>query len=134
MKSAKTSAVILAFKTVLNSLFPSTNSVGPFDFIVLKYNLSSNMGQGHSQQQPEQRPTTPEPEVSPEERTRAQEEMRARQQAALDKRFASQPKKIAPTLTTVPQTTKKPTALEQISKENVGYRNLDAQTEFRRWD
>lgn len=92
------------------------------------------MGQGHSQQQPDREPTTPEPELSPEERTQVQAEMRAKQQAALDKRFASQMKKPTAPSTTASQAAKKPTALEQMSKENVGYRDLDAQSEFRRWD
>ena len=62
------------------------------------------------------------------------QKMRAKQQAALDKRLASQSKKPTPTSTASAQSTKKPTALEQMSKENVGWRNVDAQTEFRRWD
>lgn len=60
--------------------------------------------------------------------------MRAKQQAALDKRFANQPKKAAVISTTGAQTTRKPSALEDMSKENVGWRGIDAQTEFRRWD
>lgn len=61
--------------------------------------------------------------------------MRAKQQAALDKRLAAQQKK--PTATAGAQATaaaRKPSALEEMSKENVGWRNIDAQTEFRRWD
>jgi hypothetical protein len=58
--------------------------------------------------------------------------MRAKQQAALDKRFAARQKK--PTATASTQPTRKPTALEQMSKENVGWRNADAQAELRRWD
>lgn len=104
------------------------------------------MGHGQSQQ----RPATPEPEISPEERAQAQAEvrriqnltqlplltkqkMRAKQQAALDKRLAQQQK---PTGTTSPaaQATKKPSALEQMSKENLGWRNADAQAGMRRWD
>jgi hypothetical protein len=62
--------------------------------------------------------------------------MRAKQQAALDKRLANQPK---PTRTASgsPQPTnglKKPSALEQLSKENVGWRNADAQAELRSWN
>ncbi|KAF1850499.1 uncharacterized protein K460DRAFT_412196 [Cucurbitaria berberidis CBS 394.84] len=60
--------------------------------------------------------------------------MRAKQQAALDKRFANQPKKSTAVPTASTQSSKKPTALEEMSKENVGWRNVDAQTEFRRWD
>lgn len=60
--------------------------------------------------------------------------MRAKQQAALDKRLANKPTKTA---TAGPQTTtgpKKPSALEQLSRENVGWRNADAQAEMRSWN
>jgi hypothetical protein len=59
--------------------------------------------------------------------------MRAKQQEALDKRFANQPKKT----TTTPagaQSTRKPSALEEASRENVGWRNADAQAEWRNWN
>ncbi|KAH8725630.1 hypothetical protein GQ44DRAFT_706866 [Phaeosphaeriaceae sp. PMI808] len=89
------------------------------------------MGQGQSQQH---RSTPPDPEMSPEERAQAQADMRAKQQAALDKRFAAQQKKPTATASTATQATRKPTALEQMSKENLGWRNADAQTNLRRWD
>ncbi|OAL02976.1 hypothetical protein IQ06DRAFT_345951 [Phaeosphaeriaceae sp. SRC1lsM3a] len=94
-------------------------------------NIPDTTAMGHGQSQ--QRPATPEPEISPEERAQAQAEMRAKQQAALDKRLAQQQK---PTGTTSPaaQATKKPSALEQMSKENLGWRNADAQAGMRRWD
>jgi hypothetical protein len=60
--------------------------------------------------------------------------MRAKQQAALDKRFAAQQKKPTTTTSASAQATRKPTPLEQMSKENVGWRNADAQAELRRWD
>lgn len=60
--------------------------------------------------------------------------MRAKQQAALDKRLAAQQKKPTATATVSAQATKKLTALEQMSKENVKWRNADAQAEMRRWD
>lgn len=60
--------------------------------------------------------------------------MRAKQQAALDKRLAAQQKKPVATTTTSAQSARKPTALEHLSKENVGWRNADAQAEMRRWD
>ncbi|KAF2127509.1 hypothetical protein P153DRAFT_368143 [Dothidotthia symphoricarpi CBS 119687] len=88
------------------------------------------MGQSQSQQPVE----TPEPAISAEERAQALEEMRAKQQAALDKRFAKKP---TAALTAIPQATKasrKLNALEQMSKENVGWRDADAQADLRRWD
>jgi hypothetical protein len=61
--------------------------------------------------------------------------MRAKQQAALDKRFAAQQKKPSATPTaTATSAPRKQTAMEQMSKENVGWRNVDAQAELRRWD
>jgi len=59
--------------------------------------------------------------------------MRAKQQAALDKRLAAQQKKPCADAqaTAAPR---KPSALEQMSKENIGWRNADAQVELRRWD
>jgi hypothetical protein len=57
--------------------------------------------------------------------------MRAKQQEALDKRFANQPKKTTPAGA---QSTRKPSALEEASRENVGWRNADAQTEWRNWN
>lgn len=60
--------------------------------------------------------------------------MRAKQQAALDKRMAAQQKKPTATAAAGAQATRKPKALEQMSKENVGWRNADAQAEMRRWD
>ncbi|KAF2028362.1 hypothetical protein EK21DRAFT_113993 [Setomelanomma holmii] len=91
------------------------------------------MGQGQSQQQ---RSATPEPELSPEERALAQAEMRAKQQAALDKRLATQQAKPATTAGASTQSASagKPSALEQMSKENLGWRNADAQADLRRWD
>jgi hypothetical protein len=64
--------------------------------------------------------------------------MRAKQQAALDKRFAAKQKGQPPTLTAdASQPTsgsKKMSALEQMSKENVGWRNADANHELRSWN
>jgi hypothetical protein len=57
--------------------------------------------------------------------------MRAKQQAALDKRLASQPRKPSPAGT---QARRKRTALEEASRENIGWRNADAQAEFRNWN
>ncbi|CAG5152791.1 uncharacterized protein ALTATR162_LOCUS2916 [Alternaria atra] len=68
------------------------------------------MGQGQSQQQAAQQP--PEPQLSEEERAQLQVEMRAKQQAALDKRFASQPRSRKPSPTGA-QAKRKPTALEE---------------------
>jgi hypothetical protein len=92
-----------------------------------------------------------ERELTPEERAKAQidvrwnwrnsyapctekRQLRGKQQAALDKRFAAQQKKDTATGMLNAQFKKKPTALEQASKENVGYRNMDAQVEFRSWN
>lgn len=61
--------------------------------------------------------------------------MRAKQQAALDKRLAAQQKR--PTATAGPQATaapKKLSALEQMSKDNLGWREADAQADLRRWN
>lgn len=63
--------------------------------------------------------------------------MRAKQQAALDKRLAATQKKASPTATaSAPQATsgKKLSALEQMSKENVGWRNADTNHEMRSWN
>jgi hypothetical protein len=60
--------------------------------------------------------------------------MRAKQQAALDKRLAAATKKPTATTTAGAQATRKPTALEQASKENLGWRNADAQAELRNWN
>ncbi|UPX10174.1 uncharacterized protein EKO05_0000845 [Ascochyta rabiei] len=91
---------------------------------------------GANQSQP--RTISPEPYVSPEERAQAQAEMRAKQQAALDKRFAAQQRKPSPISTVdAPQSTsgsKKLSALEKLSKENVGWRNADANHEMRSWN
>ncbi|KAF1936807.1 hypothetical protein EJ02DRAFT_459230 [Clathrospora elynae] len=92
------------------------------------------MGQGQSQQRAELRSATPEPVVSDEERAQAQAEMRAKQKAALDKRFPNQPTKPRTASPAGAQPTRKPSALQEASKENVGWRNIDMQTEFRRWD
>lgn len=64
--------------------------------------------------------------------------MRAKQQAALDKRFANQQRKPSPVLDgDAPQTNSKPkkmSALEQMSRENVGWRNADANHDLRSWN
>jgi hypothetical protein len=63
--------------------------------------------------------------------------MRAKQQAALDKRFASQVKKKSTTIATSVQpavASKNPSALEQMSKENLAWRNADAQVDVLRWE
>ncbi|OSS52282.1 hypothetical protein B5807_02799 [Epicoccum nigrum] len=91
------------------------------------------MGAGQSQP----RTISPEPYVSPEERAQAQAEMRAKQQAALDKRLAKQQRKPSPGRTTDARptgTTKKSSALEQMSRENVGWRNADINHELRSWN
>ncbi|KAH4070863.1 hypothetical protein HBI25_170730 [Parastagonospora nodorum] len=75
-----------------------------------------------------------ERELTPEEQAQAQMDLRAKQQAALDKRFVAQQKKGTATGMINAQAKKKPTALEQASKENVGFRNMDAQVEFRSWN
>ncbi|KAF3052333.1 hypothetical protein E8E11_009793 [Didymella keratinophila] len=91
---------------------------------------------GANQSQP--RAMSPEPYVSPEERAQAQAEMRAKQQAALDKRFANQQRKPSLSRTgDAPQATNKPkkmSALEQMSRENVGWRTADANHDLRSWD
>ncbi|RAR09741.1 ankyrin repeat-containing protein [Stemphylium lycopersici] len=97
--------------------------------IVPARHTNRNMGQGQSQPQAAQR--APEPEISEGERAKVQAEMRAKQQAALDKRFANPPKK---TSSAAAQTTRKPSALEEASRENIGWRNADAQAEFRNWN
>lgn len=85
------------------------------------------MGQGQSQQHAAE----PEPQLSEEERAQAQAEMRAKQQEALSKRLANQPRKTAPAATQPPR---KMSALEEASRENVGWRNADAQAEWRNWN
>ncbi|USP75455.1 ankyrin repeat-containing protein [Curvularia clavata] len=87
------------------------------------------MGQGQSQQTSTYQ--APELEVSDEERAKNQAEMRAQQQAALDKRLAKQPRRASPTAAPA---RRKPSALEQASRENVGWRNADAQAELRSWN
>ncbi|KAF9693081.1 hypothetical protein EKO04_008783 [Ascochyta lentis] len=91
---------------------------------------------GANQSQP--RTTSPEPYVGPEERALAQADMRAKQQAALDKRFAAHQRKSSPA--SKPDTqqsscgSRKLSALEQMSKENIGWRNADANHEMRSWN
>lgn len=60
--------------------------------------------------------------------------MRAKQQAALDKRFAvvQQNKSTISTVTTAAP--RQPSALEKMSKENVAWRAMDAQMKVQRWD
>jgi hypothetical protein len=63
--------------------------------------------------------------------------MRAKQQAALDKRLAKQQKKPSSGRTADAQrtgTSKKPSALEQMSRENIGWRNADINHEMRSWN
>lgn len=103
-----------------------------------------------AESEPESRSSS-ERDLTPEERTHAQidvrwhwrnfhalgadiRKLRAKQQAALERRFAAQQKKGTVTAKIDAQTKKKPTALEQASRENVGYRNMDAQVEFRSWN
>ncbi|KAF2621866.1 hypothetical protein BU25DRAFT_415712 [Macroventuria anomochaeta] len=110
------------------------------------------MGAGQSQP----RTMSPEPYVSPEERAQAQAEvrtaqtqsvvkscadvdkMRAKQQAALDKRLTSQQRKPSPKPTAdasqLASGRKKLSALEQMSRENIGWRNADANHEMRGWN
>lgn len=59
--------------------------------------------------------------------------MRAKQQAALDKRLTNQGKRV-PTTKSGAQLSKKPNALEELSKENLAWRNVDAQADLRRWN
>jgi hypothetical protein len=60
--------------------------------------------------------------------------MRAKQQAALEKRFAAKQKKSAAVTNADAQAKKKLSVLEQASRENVGYRNMDTQAEYRSWN
>jgi hypothetical protein len=60
--------------------------------------------------------------------------LRAKQQAALDKRLAAKQKKLLAATSVSGQAKRKQTALEQASKENVGYRNMDSQLEYRSWN
>jgi DnaJ-domain-containing protein 1 len=60
--------------------------------------------------------------------------MHAKQQAALEKRFAAKQKKSAAATNATSQAKKKLSALEQASRENVGYRNMDAQAEYHSWN
>lgn len=66
--------------------------------------------------------------------------MRAKQQAALDKRLAGQQRKASPMTGEgseaqgSSQGRKKESALQQMIRENVGWRELDAQGDMRRWD
>ncbi|KAH7084499.1 hypothetical protein FB567DRAFT_629976 [Paraphoma chrysanthemicola] len=95
------------------------------------------MGQGQSQQEQQEHPATLEANVSAEEQAQARVEMRAKQQAALDRRLASQQRKSKPAADEVAKPSsvnKRPTALEQMSKENLGWRNADAQADLRRWN
>ncbi|KAH6629484.1 hypothetical protein C7974DRAFT_413275 [Boeremia exigua] len=81
---------------------------------------------------------SPEPQASPEERAQAQEEMRAKQQAALDKRLTNQQRRPSPSpvenASRSSSSTKKLSALEQMSRENIGWRNADANHEMRSWN
>ncbi|KAJ8117508.1 hypothetical protein OPT61_g1308 [Boeremia exigua] len=72
---------------------------------------------GSAQSQP--RTLSPEPYVSPEERAQAQAEMRAKQQAALDKRLKNQQRKQSPSPSGAQRTSnsaKKLSALEQCNE------------------
>ena len=64
--------------------------------------------------------------------------MRAKQQAALDKRLANQQRKPSPVLDgdalQANSKPKKMSALEQMSRENVGWRNADANHDLRSWN
>jgi hypothetical protein len=57
--------------------------------------------------------------------------MRRKQRAALDKHFGKEERNLRPTAAAVP---KKISTMEQASLENLGWRQLDAQQEFLRWD
>lgn len=116
--------------------------------------VSYSDGMGATQSRP--RTLSPGPHVSPEERAQTQAEaivfrarhvavhradngqMRAKQQTALDKRFATQLRKPSPSRTgQVPQSTSRPkkmSTLEQMSQENVGWRNADANHDLRSWN
>jgi hypothetical protein len=56
--------------------------------------------------------------------------MRRKQRAALDKHFGKEERNLRPAPAAVP----KIRTMEQASLENLGWRQLDAQQEFLRWD
>ncbi|KAF1997817.1 hypothetical protein P154DRAFT_578554 [Amniculicola lignicola CBS 123094] len=91
------------------------------------------MGQGQSHQH-QQRPSTPEPEVDPEIRAAQQAEDRARRAAAVEQRLAAQTKKGASSGTAPVAPKKKETALEQLSRENKGWRDADDAANLRAWN
>jgi hypothetical protein len=98
-------------------------------------------------EQDQERPETPEIEETDKERAEAQAEvtllfnspcflhwhvkMRRKQRAALDKHFGKEERNLRPAPAAVP---KKISTMEQASLENLGWRQLDAQQEFLRWD
>ncbi|ORY11057.1 hypothetical protein BCR34DRAFT_601657 [Clohesyomyces aquaticus] len=93
------------------------------------------MGQGQSQQRPlQQRASTPEPDIDPEERARLQAEERARRVAAAEQRMATNQKKGNGTGTSSAAPKKKLTPLEQLSKENKGWRDADDAAAMRAWN
>jgi hypothetical protein len=57
--------------------------------------------------------------------------IRRKQRAALDKHFGKEERNLRPAAAAVP---KKISTMEQASQENLGWRQLDAQQEFLRWD
>ncbi|KAF2245339.1 hypothetical protein BU26DRAFT_521818 [Trematosphaeria pertusa] len=86
------------------------------------------MGQSSSQVL-EGRAPTPEPDISPEERARMQAEERERRAAAAQQRFETQQKRKG-----AAAEKKKMSALEQMSKENRGWRVADEQAELRAYN
>lgn len=101
---------------------------------------------GQSQSAPEgktilqNRAPTPEPE-DPEEARRLREEKeklaaedRARRALAAEQRFASQKKKTGGTAVGGPEKKRKETALEQMSRENKGWRDADEMAGLRAYN
>ncbi|KAF2707207.1 hypothetical protein K504DRAFT_504388 [Pleomassaria siparia CBS 279.74] len=102
------------------------------------------MGQGQSQSDQgrtlsgevvQSRPETSESErVDPTERARQQAEERSRRAAAAEQRLTSKRKAGAVPMATSRTTGKKPSALEELSKENRGWRDADANATLRAYN
>ncbi|KAF2450407.1 hypothetical protein P171DRAFT_426791 [Karstenula rhodostoma CBS 690.94] len=96
------------------------------------------MGQSHSHASGNslERPpsATQEPELDPEERARIQAEERERRAAAVQQRLAGQQKRAGNGAGGGGVAKKKPSALEQMSAENRGWRAADEQAELRSWN
>ncbi|KAF2258203.1 hypothetical protein CC78DRAFT_587422 [Lojkania enalia] len=95
------------------------------------------MGQSQSAPAP-QRATTPEPDIDPEERARRQEEDRARRAAAVEQRLAAMQKRSGAKASSTPANgngeKKKLSALEEMSRENRGWRDADAAADMRAYN